>query len=262
MKVLNAETDLNSFYERLRKGSQKALLLDYDGTLAPFHVNPERAFPYPGVPEVLDKIMKVPGVRLVIITGRWTKDLFPLLRLEKQPEIWGSHGIERLKPNGSYESVPMNEDLLAGLVKADEWIEQAGLLERSEQKPGCLAIHWRGLSQAKIDEMRNLVEPQWSVIAKRTGLGLKEFDGGLELRVPDRDKGDAVRTILEEMPAGAVAAYLGDDATDEDAFRSIKGKGLGVLVRPDMRPTSADLWIQPPGELLEFLAAWLPESGK
>lgn len=260
MEILNRQLGLDNFYDRLRQAPQKALLLDYDGTLAPFHVNPEQAFPYPGVTETLDKIMKVSNVRLVIITGRWIKDLTPLLQLERQPEIWGSHGLERLKVDGSYEVAPMDEDQLAGLVKADEWIEHVGLAERFEQKPGCLAIHWRGLNGEKIDEVKNRVEPEWSVIAERSGLDLKAFDGGLELRVPARDKGDAVNTILGEMEKETVAAYLGDDSTDEDAFQSIKGKGLGVLVRKALRPTAADLWIQPPEELLEFLAAWFPPS--
>ena len=86
---------------------------------------------------------------------------------------------------------------------------------------------------------------------------MKEFDGGIELRVPARDKGDGVRTILGEMENDAIVAYLGDDLTDEDAFRAIKGKGLGVLVRKKLRPTAADVWIRPPKELLEFLAEWL-----
>jgi len=51
---------------------------------------------------------------------------------------------------------------------------------------------------------------------------------------------------------------LGDDRTDEDAFKSIKGRGLGVLVREAFRPTYADVWIKPPEELLAFLARWLP----
>ncbi|NIP26121.1 MAG: trehalose-phosphatase, partial [Phycisphaerae bacterium] len=76
----------------------------------------------------------------------------------------------------------------------------------------------------------------------------------LELRVPGRDKGDAVGTILAEMNQDAVTAYLGDDLTDEDAFKAIKGKGIGILVREELRSTAADVWIRPPEELLTFLS--------
>ena len=259
MKILDPDVDLELFYHRRTEASQKALLLDYDGTLAPFHPEPNRAEPYPGISEVLNRIMQVPDTRLVIITGRWTKDLIPLLRLKEQPEIWGSHGLERLKTDGTHEIYSMAEEQLNGLVAADEWVEEVGLSSRCERKPGCLALHWRGLDEAKVKGIRNLVEPRWSTLAQAWQLSLREFDGGLELRVPGRDKGDAVRIVLEEIDQDAVAAYLGDDLTDEDAFRAIKGKGMGELVREELRPTAADLWIKPPEELLTFLAGWIAE---
>ena len=68
-----------------------------------------------------------------------------------------------------------------------------------------------------------------------------------------------VRTVLKETGGDGLAAYLGDDLTDEDAFGAIKGKGMGVLVRTELRATAADLWIRPPDELLRFLELWLPE---
>lgn len=259
MKILNPDIDLERFYHRRTGASQKALFLDYDGTLAPFQIEPNKAEPYPGIRKVLNRIMQVPDMRLVIITGRRARDLPPLLQLEEQPEIWGSHGLERLKTDGSYEVYSIEQETLSGLVAAEQWIEDLGLSSRCEKKPGCLALHWRGLEEREIKEMRNLVEPRWSTIAKAWQLSLREFDGGLELRAPARDKGDAVRTILEEMNQDAVAAYLGDDLTDEDAFKAIKGKGIGVLVREELRPTTADLWIKPPKELLAFLAGWIPE---
>jgi len=260
MKILKPDIDLELFYHRRKEASQKVLLLDYDGTLAPFHKEPNKAEPYPGIREVLNRIMHVPDIRLVIITGRWTKDLIPLLRLEKQPEIWGSHGLERLQTDGTYEIDSMEEQHLDGLVAADEWIEELGLSSRCEKKPGCLAIHWRGLDEKTLKELRNLVEPKWSNLAQAWQLSLQEFDGGLELRVPGRDKGDAVGAILAEVNQDAVTAYLGDDLTDAAAFRAIKGKGIGILVREELRPTAADLWIKPPEELLTFLSGWIGED--
>ena len=93
------------------------------------------------------------------------------------------------------------------------------------------------------------------------GLNLLEFEAGLELR-SGRDKGGAVTAILEEtagpnpLSAPHPTAYLGDDLTDESAFRAVKGRGLGVLVRRQIRPTAADVWLRPPGELRGFLKRW------
>jgi hypothetical protein len=65
-----------------------------------------------------------------------------------------------------------------------------------------------------------------------------------------------VRTVLAESPAGAAVAFLGDDLTDEDAFRALSGRGLSVLVRARPRSTAADVRLAPPAELLAFLDAW------
>jgi len=257
MEILDPKFNLEAFRQELRYARQKVLLLDYDGTLSPFQADRHQAFPYPGIPQVLNEIMQAPDIHLAIISGRWTKDLLPLLQMEEKPEIWGSHGLERLKRDGTYEIVPMDEDVLGGLVTADEWMEANGFSHLSEKKPGCLAIHWRGLEGGEIQAIAERVRPKLTLIAAGAGLNLKEFDGGLELRVPARDKGDAVQTVLKETGRDALVAYLGDDQTDEDAFKAIKGGGIGVLVRKDLRPTAADIWITPPEELLEFLSSWL-----
>ena len=88
-----------------------------------------------------------------------------------------------------------------------------------------------------------------------------EFDGGIELRVSEWSKGTAVRTVLEELTPNAAVAYLGDDTTDEDAFRALKGRGLTVLVREEARASDADIWLQPPGGLVTFLQGWIRETG-
>ena len=93
------------------------------------------------------------------------------------------------------------------------------------------------------------------------GFELLDFDGGLELRAASKNKGDAVSAILAECKAGFAAAYLGDDQTDESAFRAIKGQGLAILVRSQPRPTLADVWLEPPEELIQFLRGWLLACG-
>ena len=70
---------------------------------------------------------------------------------------------------------------------------------------------------------------------------------------------DTVDEIAHEM-GDAPIAYLGDDRTDEDAFRALQGRGLTVLVRQELRPTSAELWLRPPDELMHFLNDWLSAS--
>lgn len=256
MKTPRNGVDPAEFFRRVRAAERRLLLLDYDGTLAPFHVDPARARPYPGVCERLDAIMQDRRTRLVLISGRWTRDLLPLLTLRKRPEIWGSHGWEQLKPDGDYAVAPIGEAALVKLLDADALEARIHALGgRCERKPGGFAVHWRGLAPNQIADIRSEVFENWMDQGLHSDLVWHDFDGGVELRAPGRHKGYVVDTLLAESP-GAVAAYLGDDLTDEDAFRAIKDKGLGILVRPEFRPTEAGLWLRPPAELLDFLDRW------
>jgi trehalose-phosphatase len=91
---------------------------------------------------------------------------------------------------------------------------------------------------------------------------LLPFDGGLELRSIDRTKGTAVAEMLEQEPDGIMAAYLGDDLTDEDAFVAVGDRGYSILVRNEVRPSCAQFWLCPPAELLKFLDDWIAGAGQ
>jgi trehalose-phosphatase len=250
---------LEEFFRALA-GAQKALLLlDYDGTLAPFRVDRFKARPWAGVQELLKRIQKQRRTRMAIVTGRPAAEIAPLLGLDPPLEVWGLHGAERLHPDGRRE---LEEALAATRATLDELRERlrrdslGGLFE---DKANGVVMHWRGASahKAKLIEQRTraLFEP----LAQTEGLSLLEFEAGLELRA-GRDKGAAVEAIIEEMGAGMPVAFLGDDVTDETAFRALNaaaGAHLSVLVRREPRETEADVWLKPPGELLGFLARWL-----
>jgi trehalose-phosphatase len=256
MRILRPTGHPDRFFEKLAQAPRAALLLDYDGTLAPFHVDPQDALPYPGVREALDALMAQHDTRVVLVSGRWTRDLLPLLGLKQIPEIWGSHGWERRFPDGHIDMARPAEAALCALVEADTWIEKIQARGgRSEFKPACLAIHWRGLDADTATDIGNIVTENWALQARDTGVELHHFDGGIELRVPGRHKGDVVQTIRAEMP-DALLAYLGDDVTDEDAFRALADTGLSVLVHTELSTTDAGLWLAPPGELLDFLQRW------
>ncbi|MFB3906653.1 MAG: trehalose-phosphatase [Acidobacteriota bacterium] len=261
MRNLTGKYQLPDFFERLKHAEGKGLLLDFDGTLAPFHPDPQEVRLYPGVGDLLNQLLEHGKTRVALVTGRFTQSVLPLLPLVRYPEIWGSHGLERLHADGKYQVTPVDERATRGLGRARRWAGQRGLLPECDQKPGCLALNLRGLKPALAQRTHDAAMKDWSRIASEAGLILQETDGGLELRVPSRNKGDALRTIRSEMGPNALFAYLGDDLTDEDAFRALGPTDLGVLVRPEFRPTSADFWIRPPDELRAFFESWLRAEG-
>lgn len=243
------------FWRELSRAEQSVLLLDYDGTLAPFRIERNRAFPYPGIRELISDLHTKTTTRLVIISGRAIDDLLPLLALDPPPEIWGCHGWERLLTTGERE-FELPAEAQKGLDAARSWVLHHELANRCEFKPASLAIHWRGLSGDERQQLQQQVHGPWQDLCSRHPLQLHSFDGGLELRPPGKHKGSAVSSLIAETAPTTPMAFLGDDLTDEDGFKAIKGRGLGILVRQHPRQTHADFHLRPPEELSAFLLKW------
>ncbi len=243
--------------QRLRAAPHSVLMLDYDGTLAPFHVDRFAAVAYPGVDERLATLSELARVRLILITGRSARELRRLLPPSTKAEIWGSHGREQLKCNGSYKLFALDSTQQATLQRVAREMAALGFSETLEVKPSSLAVHWRSFDPATQEQIRSSIQSTFDQLAEPGRLHLLPFDGGLELRSTDITKGTAVGHILAEEPAAIPAAYLGDDLTDEDAFAAIGKRGLPILVRSEVRKSYARFWLRPPEELLEFLDTWI-----
>ena len=252
-----SKTGVESFLETVGRAPRSLLMLDFDGTLAPFHSDRGKAFPYPGITSVLQQIVGVGKTRVVIVSGRDATELIPLLALEPHPEVWGLHGLQRVKADGSIEVFELDDATLRALALADDWLVSQQLEHIAEFKAGSIAVHWRGLDLIEVEDLHRRVMLGWTGIATQSGLNLMQFDGGVEIRSQKANKGAAVRILLSEMDADAPAAYLGDDTTDEEAFEAINGSGLSILVRPLWRTTAAQLWLKPPEEVLDLLVRWL-----
>ena len=256
MNNQHGKARLEDFLERLPDNPHRLLMLDYDGTLAPFQEDRESAGLYPGVREHLKDILQGTNTRTVIISGRGAYNVRRLLGIDPNPEIWGSHGCERLYPDGHYELEVKNKADLEYLAKAKEWIAEQKDSEQYEIKPLGVALHWRGLSLEKMKQLKYNTVRKWKQYTEQSNLEFAEFDGGIELKSVGFTKGDAVKILIEELQRHLAAAYLGDDLTDEDAFKEIRGRGLGILVRKEWRPTAAEVHLIPPGQLIEFLKKW------
>ncbi|MGB7600113.1 MAG: trehalose-phosphatase [Candidatus Sulfotelmatobacter sp.] len=245
------------FLQAVAQASQSLLMLDFDGTLAPFQKDRRKAFPYRGITSLLEEILELGKTRVVIVSGRDATEIIPLLGVEPHPEVWGFHGLQRVKTDGSVEISTLDDLTLTALDLADDWLVSQQLQHTAELKAGSIAVHWRGLHGSEAEEIDRRVLRGWTDIAKEYGLDLLHFDGGVEIRSKQANKGFVVRTLLAEMRPSIPAAYLGDDSTDEEAFAEIHDSGLSILVRPVWRPTAAQLWLRPPTEVLEFLTRWL-----
>ena len=257
-----AADQMEKFFRAVADAPSSLLLLDYDGTLAGFRVDRFQSRPWAGVRELLARIQRKGRTHIVVLTGRPPQEIAPMLALEQPIEVWGLHGAERLYTDGRRE---MEETAPATQARLDELrrhLRRDALGGLFEDKPNAAVMHWRGHSPSKIRLIEQRTRELFEPLAQTEGLALLQFEAGLELRT-GRDKGGAVRAIMQETDNGAPVTYLGDDLTDESAFLAVnqaRAPHLSVLVRRQWRNTAADVWLRPPAELRSFLERWLKSN--
>ncbi|MGZ8285670.1 MAG: trehalose-phosphatase [Allosphingosinicella sp.] len=210
-----------------------ALFLDFDGTLVELAEAPGAIAVPSGLKPLLDRLTARLDGRLAIVSGRAVDDLRRHLG-GSATMLSGSHGAELHYADG--RSIPVS--VPPGLAAARESIRRFaagrdGLLV--EDKPAGIALHYR-LAPERAEEADAFL----GALAKRSGLALQRGKMVAELRPHGSDKGAALRRLMGEPPfAGARPVFVGDDLTDEDAFRAaVALGGEGVLVGP-ARPTAA-----------------------
>ena len=256
MQLLDQSFDLEDYFARLRTARERVLLLDYDGTIAPFRSDPGEALPYPEVCSVLERVVKVPNTRVAIVSGRRLEDLRRPLELVPHTEAWAAHGWEWISADGEAGRHTPGDRARAALqqarVLADPLLAYGA---RMEIKVASVALHWRGLTQEDATRVRVAVTEAWEPLENQE-LRLLPFDHGLEILAHENDKGDAVHAVLSTCNGDVACAYLGDDITDEAAFQAIRPHGLGVLVGEKKRATHASLQLRPPEEVVELLERW------
>lgn len=244
------------FWSDLRAAPSCFCGLDYDGTLAPFQVDRMAAVPLDGVIGLLRRLQGSGAARLAVISGRGAQEVASLLG-GLELTIVGSHGYEVLTPGQPIRLVPLRPEQRQGLERALGVADQLQLMASIEQKAASLALHTRGQPAGRARRLESQVREAWSAGAEAAGLECREFNGGVELRATGVDKGTALAELLQTQPPGSAMVYLGDDQTDEDAFRVIQERGgTGIRVGAPDHPTAARRRLPDCDAVLRFLELW------
>ena len=255
--------------KQLRSASHILLLLDYDGTLTPIVGRPELANLPAGMRRLLQALARQQRLTLAIISGRALVDIKEKVGI-RGIIYAGNHGLEIEGPGISFVS-PLAEEFKPLLRRMHHELSQAlgtikGVLV--EDKGLTLSVHYRQVADDKSTEVKDVFE---RVTGGAATLGKIRITSGkkvYEIRPAVAwDKGKVVKIVMEKCggggrKSGLLPIYIGDDLTDEDAFRAIENYvgGISVFVGDGDSPTSARYFLQSPDEVAKFLSLMLEEA--
>ena len=249
-------SDVPGFWDRVAMAPSRMLILDYDGTLAPFVVDRMAAFPLDGITETLCAIRESGTTRLAIVTGRPIDELLELLGDLEIPVV-GSQGAEFRRPNGHWFTMLPSARQRARLLQAEQEALTFAPEECVEKKPASVALHTRGMAASKARASEEALRKLWTRDAEQNGLECRSFLGGVEFRLKETTKGTAINALTKECAPDDLIVYIGDDDTDEDAFAALKGRGLSIRVGDAATTTAADVRLCDTSDVRWFLVKWL-----
>lgn len=194
---------------------------DFDGTLAPIVSNPADARPLPSAADAVIGLAELPSTDVALISGRALSVLRELSAMPSTVHLVGSHGAEF--DSGFAHQV--DEALLSRIINKLNVIAADRPGVAVETKPVSVALHVRNADPA--DGEAALREAR--AAAGAWTAQLTEGKAVLEFAVISTDKGEAVDILREQHDASAVV-FLGDDVTDEKAFRRLRGADVGIKV--------------------------------
>lgn len=212
----------------LERAASSAVLLvasDFDGTLAPIVTDPSTARAEPGAVESLRALSMLPGTHAAIVSGRGLSDLSARVGHAGAVRLVGSHGGEFDEAFAA--SLTEEASRLRCQVEAElAAIAAAHAGFRVESKPAGVAFHFREADEAEADLA---VEDILNGPARWEGVHVKLGKMVVELSVVAASKGTAIDELRHHVGATCVV-FIGDDRTDEDGFRHLRGGDVGIKV--------------------------------
>jgi len=243
------------------RGRRFAFFLDYDGTLTPIVETPDQALLPPETRRLIAGLAVLCPV--AIVSGRDLPDIRRLVGLDSLIYA-GSHGFEISGPGGLQVEYEAAGAYLPDLDEAEGQLKEELRGVRGclvERKRFSIAVHYRRVAEEEVAPVETAVN---GVATRHPGLRKGHGKKVFELQ-PDLawNKGEAVLFLLRELRlegGDILPLFIGDDVTDEDAFRALKGRGISVAVREQAGPTEARYALRNPDEVRTFLGMILEIS--
>jgi len=243
--------------DRRRGGAHLLLLLDFDGTLCDFHVDPAAVRVSAEMAAALTRLARDTRISIGVVSGRRLDDVRRRLPDVSPMFIAGLHGLEITGGGETFvheaarRAVAPLREIARRVAPALETAPGAFI----EDKEFSIALHYRGAPPGTHEAVRRAMRDAASPFVDAGLLRMLPGDYVIEaLPAVDWHKGRAVDWIRArvERDAGRVfTVYIGDDVTDEDAFAEVGSCGLAIAA--SARPGGAEFQVDGPGAVARVL---------
>jgi trehalose-phosphatase len=231
-----------------------AFLLDFDGTLVPIAKRPELARADAALRVMLDRLGSHPQVSVAVVSGRSREDLLAAMGGSVRASLFAEHGGVGVLPDGAvvFLTKPPNGDLLPVRHRVREvtWPEGVWV----EEKDMALALHTRGAPRDGAARAGTMLRQIVGDVDRGQRLRVLEGKEILEVQPRGLHKGLVVEWLRRPQTGKSpLLVAIGDDRTDEDAFRSLAPGDFAIRVGHAGEPTAASFRLLDPPEVRWFL---------
>jgi len=242
--------------QKILKSNSIILFLDYDGTLVSFKDRPSEITTPEIIKKILRQLIKNPKIMVVIVTGRSMNDIKKLLNVRGLSFI-ALHGLQIETISGFRFTWKKADQARLLVKKIKESIK--GDLEKGafiEDKELTVVLHYRLL---RVNKIQHVLHKFKKAVYNNDREKTFEIINGIkviEARPKGWNKGKAIELFLTKhtKKKKMLPIYIGDDVTDEDAFKSLGKRGISIYVsNQSKRKTVAQYRVKNPDEVFFFL---------
>ncbi|KYK21116.1 hypothetical protein AYK25_03835 [Thermoplasmatales archaeon SM1-50] len=248
----------DEIYKKILKSDVIFIFLDYDGTLVSFKDSPAKVITPERIKKVLRLLIQIQKIKVIIVTGRTLEDIKKLLHVKRLSFI-ALHGLYIDSPEGvqfQRKTAQKTRSLITVIKKNMHSILKEEKGAYLEDKGLTVVFHYRLLPKNRIRILRETFK---TIVRDYDKKKILEFINGakvIEARPKGWNKGNAIELFLSHFAntKKILPIYIGDDITDEDAFRTLAKKGITIHVTHEKkRKTAAHYWVKNPEEVAFFL---------